>query len=50
MVPGGAWAVSDVWAYDILIKATIRAGYIRTNFPHLEPTKHDLLSQYVNGK
>lgn len=33
----GAWAMSDVWAYDILIKATIRAGHIISNFLHLKP-------------
>lgn len=45
----GAWAMTDVWAYDILIKATIRAGHIMTNFLHSEPREHNLLTRYVNG-
>lgn len=45
----GAWAMTDAWAYDILIKATIRAGHIMTNFPHLKPREHNLLTLYVNG-
>lgn len=45
----GAWAMTDVWAYDILIKATIRAGHIMTNFLHSKPREHNLLTRYVNG-
>lgn len=44
----GTWAMTDVWAHDILIKATIRARHIMTNFPHLKPTEYHLLTQYVN--
>lgn len=44
----GAWAVTDVSAYDILIKATIRAATIITNFIHLQPGECNLLAQYVN--
>lgn len=40
--------MTDVWAYDILIKATIRAGHIMTNF-HSKPREHNLLTRYVNG-
>lgn len=41
--------MTDVWANDILIKATIRAGHIMTNFPHLKPRECNLLTLYVNG-
>lgn len=44
----GAWAMTDVWAYDILIKATIRAATIITNFIHLQPRECNLLTRYVN--
>lgn len=44
----GTWAITDVWAHDILIKATTSARHIMTNFPHLHPREHHLLSQYVN--
>lgn len=45
----GAWVMNDVRAGDILIKATIRAGHIMSNFLHLEPQEHHLLTRYVNG-
>lgn len=41
--------MTDVWVYGILIKATIRAGHIMTNFLHLKPREHNLLTRYVNG-
>lgn len=42
--------MTDVWAFDILIKTTIRAGHIMTNFLHLIPGEHNLLTQYISGK
>lgn len=45
----GAWAMTDFWAYDILIKPTIWAGHIMTNFLHFKPREHNLLTRYVNG-
>lgn len=45
----GAWAMTHVWDNDILIKATVRARHIMTNFPHLKPREYHLLTQYVNG-
>lgn len=48
-VQTGAWAVTDVWVYGILIKATVRAGHIMTNFLHLKPREHNLLTWCVNG-
>lgn len=45
----GASAMTDVWACDILIKATIRAGHIMTNFLLFKPREHNLLTQYAIG-
>lgn len=40
--------MTDVWAFDILIKTTIRAGRIMTNFLHFMPGEHNLFTQNIS--
>lgn len=44
-----AWAMTYVKAFDILIKATIRAGHIMTNCPHLKHREHNFLTWRLIG-
>lgn len=50
VLTAAAWAMIDDSGYDILIKATIRAGHMMTNSPHLEPREHHFLTHSINGK
>lgn len=44
----GAWPMIDVWVYDILIRTTVRAGHVMTNFLHFKPREHNLLTWCVS--
>lgn len=40
--------MTDAWAADTLIKATVRAGHIMTHFLQFKPREDHLLSCYAS--